>query len=128
MEFIQTFAVAFLVFMVIDLLYLGVIAKKFVRKQLGHLMGPTNWTAAIIFYVQYVVGLIYFVVDPALAQGDPYLAFENGALFGFFLYATYELTNFAILKKWPKGFVIPDIIWGIVLSASVSLITFTILN
>lgn len=128
MEFVQTFAVAFLVFMAIDLLYLGVIAKGFIRKQLGHLMGPTNWPAAVIFYIQYIVGLIYFVIDPALAEGDPYIVAVDGALYGFFLYATYELTNLAVLKKWPTGFVIPDIIWGTVLSFSVALATFTILN
>ena len=128
MELLQTFVVAFLVFMVIDIAYLGFIGRKFVQSQLGHLMGPTNWPIAILFYIQFIFGLIYFVIDPALAIGDPNEAFVNGILYGFFMYATYELTNYAILKKWPAGFVIPDIIWGTFLSASVSIITFTILN
>ena len=119
--------VVFAVFMAIDLLYLGVIAKSFVQKHLGHLMGETNWPAAVAFYIQYCVGLIYFVIDPALAIGEPADALVNGALFGFFLYATYELTSFAIIKKWPRGFVVPDIAWGIVLSASVSIISYVIL-
>lgn len=128
MEFLQTFAVAFLVFMVVDLLYLGVIAKNFVQAQLGHLMGKTNWTAAVIFYIQYVIGLIYFVIDPALEIGDPAEAWLNGALYGFFMYATYELTNWAILKKWPRTFVVADIAWGTVLGALVSILSFTILS
>ena len=127
MEFVKTLLVVFAVFMAIDLLYLGVIAKSFVRKQLGHLMGDTNWPAAVIFYIQYCIGLIYFVIDPALSIGEPTDALVNGALFGFFLYATYELTSYAILKNWPKGFVIPDILWGIFLSSSVSYISYIIL-
>jgi len=113
--------------MAIDLLYLGVIAKKFVHSQLKHLMGDTVWWAAILFYIQYVVGLIYFVIDPALKIGEPTDALVNGALFGLFLYATYELSNMAILKKWPKTFVWADILWGIVLSGSVALIAYVIL-
>lgn len=128
MEFFQTFAVAFVIFMAIDLLYLGVIAKKFVRKHMGHLMGDIKWPVAIIFYIQYVLGLIHFVINPALEVGDPNEAFMNGALYGFFLYATYELTSYSTLRKWPSGFVIPDIAWGTTLSALVAILSFTVLN
>ena len=128
MEFFQTFAVAFVIFMAIDLLYLGVIAKQFVQQHMGHLMGPVKWPIALIFYVQYVLGLIHFVINPALELGDPNEAFMNGALYGFFLYATYELTSYATLKKWPSRFVIPDIAWGTTLSALVAILSFTVLN
>lgn len=127
--FIKLFLVAFLVFLVIDLLWLGLIAKNFYRKHLGFLMSDNvNWTAAIIFYLVFVAGIVLFVVSPALKAESLRHALLYGALFGFVSYATYDLTNLATLDKWPLKITIVDLIWGTFLAASVSVITFLIFN
>jgi uncharacterized membrane protein len=108
-------------FLAVDLLWLGVVAKNFYQGQIGHLMKPMpDWTAALIFYALFIVGVMVFCVLPHYEKGTIYDALLYGALFGFFTYMTYELTNLAVLKDWPLAIVFVDIIWGMVLSAVVS--------
>ncbi len=127
--FIKLFLVAFLVFLLIDLVWLGLIAKKFYRKHLGFLMSDdVNWTAAIIFYLVFVAGIVLFVVSPALGADSLSHAVIYGALFGFVTYSTYDLTNLATLKNWPLIITIIDLIWGTFLATSVSVITFLIFS
>ncbi len=127
--FIKLFLVAFAVFLVIDLVWLGLIAKKFYRKHLGFLMSENvNWIAAIVFYVIFIVGIVLFVVSPALEANSLKHTLIYGALFGFVTYSTYDLTNLATLKNWPVLITIIDLIWGTFLSTSVSVITFLIFN
>lgn len=115
------------VFFVIDLLWLGVIAKGFYREQLAHLLSATvNWPAAFSFYLIYIAGILYFAVAPALAEDSLARALVNGALFGFFTYLTYELTNMATLPNWPLKVVIVDTLWGVTLCASVAMASFLI--
>lgn len=102
------------------MLWLGLIAKNFYQAQLGHLLGPVNWPAAVIFYLIYIVGILFFAVVPALQDQSLAKAIVLGALFGFFTYATYDFTNLATLKDWPLTVVIVDVIWGAVLSGSVA--------
>jgi len=109
------------VFFAIDLLWLGVIAKDLYQRNLAHLLSPTvNWPAAFAFYLVYITGIILFAVKPALADQSLAKAAIWGALFGFFTYATYDLTNLATLKDWPLKIVYIDIVWGTVLCASVA--------
>jgi uncharacterized membrane protein len=127
--FIKAFLVALAAFLVIDLLWLGIIAKKFYRKHLGFLMSDdVNWFAAIIFYLIFIAGIVLFVIDPALEAGSFSHALLYGALFGFVSYATYDLTNLATLRNWPLLITIIDLIWGTVLASSVSIITFLVLS
>jgi uncharacterized membrane protein len=115
------------VFFAIDLLWLGVIAKTFYRENLAHVLSPTvNWPAALSFYLIYIAGILYFAVAPALAQDSLGRALLNGALFGFFTYITYELTNMATLPNWPIKVVIVDTLWGIALCSSVAAGSFMI--
>ena len=110
-------------FFVIDMIWLGLVAKGFYRRYLGPLMtSKVNWTAAILFYLLFIVGLIAFVVRPALLAGNPIHALLYGALFGLICYATYDLTNLATLKDWPFVVTVVDLIWGTVLGGTVSLI------
>jgi uncharacterized membrane protein len=109
------------VFFAVDLLWLGVLAREFYRSNLGHLLSPTvNWPAAIVFYLLFIAGILYFAVLPALAEGSLGRAVLNGLLFGFFTYMTYELTNLATLPSWPLKVVLVDIAWGMALSATVA--------
>lgn len=125
---IQTFfvlyAISVPIFFLIDLIWLGVIARPFYQSQLASLLGPVNWVAAISFYLIFLLGLTFFAILPAAEAGQWQIALLYGALFGFFTYATYDLTNLATLKDWPLLVVVVDIIWGVVLGAAVSMITF----
>ncbi|MEP2772050.1 MAG: DUF2177 family protein [Fulvivirga sp.] len=109
------------VFFAIDLLWLGVIAKGLYNKWLGHLLAEkVNWIAAIVFYLLFIVGIFIFSILPAVDKNSVSRAIILGALFGFFTYATYDLTNLATLDNWPLKVVFVDIAWGMVLTASVS--------
>ena len=115
------------IFFAIDLLWLGVIAKDLYQKNLQHLLSPdVNWPAAFAFYFMYIAGIILFAVKPALADQSVGKAALWGALFGFFTYATYDLTNLATLRDWPIKVVFIDICWGIVLCTLVASASFLV--
>ena len=121
--FWKLYGVAFLVLCVIDLIWLGWIARDFYREQLGLLMKrDVNWWAAGVFYLLFILGLVYFVVFPAHAQALQF-ALINGAFFGLVAYATYDLTNLATLENFPWKIAIVDLVWGSFLCMSVSGIT-----
>lgn len=109
------------VFFAVDLIWLGVVAKNFYQNNLAHLLGPTvNWPAALAFYFIYIAGIILFAVKPGLDAGSLAKAALWGALFGFFTYATYDLTNLATLRDWPLQVVLVDIAWGTLLCTLVA--------
>jgi uncharacterized membrane protein len=109
------------VFAAVDFIWLGFVAKDLYRNGIGHLMADTpNWTAAVLFYLLFIGGLIFFAVAPALAVDDWSRATIHAALFGFFCYATYDLTNLATLKGWPVSIVLADLAWGAFVSAVAS--------
>lgn len=112
-------------FLVIDGLWLLIIAKDFYRSRLGDLFAPML-PAAAVFYLIYTLGLCIFAIVPALSRGSLSYALMYGALFGFFAYATYDLTNLATLKNWSLALSVVDICWGAVLSASVATLSYTI--
>ena len=125
--FIKLYFIALPVFFAIDMVWLGLVAKNFYAKQIGFLMKTdVNWTAAILFYLLYIAGLVVFVISPALEKNSWTHAVLFGALFGLIAYATYDLTNLATIKNWPLVVTVVDLIWGMVLSASVSTIGFLI--
>ncbi|NBV77255.1 DUF2177 family protein [bacterium] len=114
-------------FFAIDMVWLGVVAKDFYRAQIGHLMTTQiNWVAAIIFYLIFLMGLLYFAVYPAIQENSLVKAVMLGALFGFFTYATYDLTNYATLRDWPLLVTVVDMAWGTALGATVAGISFWI--
>ena len=116
-----------LIFFAIDMIWLGVVAKNFYKEKLGFIFtGEVNWSAAIIFYLIYIGGILFFAVLPALRDHSWQIALINGAVLGGLCYATYDLTNMATIKQWPLIVVVVDIIWGIVLTGSVSLLTYYI--
>lgn len=119
---IYTYLAMTVTFLAVDLLWLGVVAKNFYQGQIGMLMKATpNWTAALIFYALFIVGIMVFAVMPHYQQDSFTDTLLYGALFGFFTYMTYELTNYAVLKDWPLPIVFVDIVWGVVLASVVSL-------
>ena len=101
------------VFLVLDLAWLGVIARDFYREQMGALMAsPIRLAPAVGFYLVYIAGVTYFVVAPALAAGDWRAAVLPGLFFGFVAYATYDLTNLAVVQGWPLKATFVDLAWG----------------
>ncbi len=113
------------VFFLIDMVWLGLIAPKFYRAQIGHLLAETvKWGPALVFYLLFLVGLSIFAIIPALEVLSWMHALVFGGLFGFFTYMTYDLTNWATLKNWPKLVVAVDLVWGTVLSGAVAIITY----
>ena len=109
------------VFFVIDMIWLGIVARGFYKEQLQALLSPTvNWPAAFVFYGLYIAGILFFAVRPGLEAGSLGRACLYGALFGFITYATYDLTNLATLRDWPVLVTVVDITWGTVLGTLVS--------
>lgn len=121
MKYLLLFAITTAIFFLVDMLWLGLIAKNFYREKLAFVFtGQVNWAAAVIFYFIYIAGILYFVVVPGLNGGSAASVLLNGALLGFLCYATYDLTNMATIRQWPLIVVIVDIAWGAVLTGSVS--------
>lgn len=112
--------------MAIDFFWLAVVAKGLYQANLGYLLGPVNWTAAILFYLIFLVGLTFFATYPAVTAGSMWYAIILGALFGFFTYATYDLTNLATIRDWPLLITLVDMAWGTFLGGAVAGVTFLI--
>lgn len=126
-DFFVLYLIAAPIFFFLDIVWLSAFARNFYRSQLGSLLtDKINWTAAIIFYLLFIAGIVIFVLIPSVVESSFQKALIFGALFGFFAYATYDLTNLATTKNWPFKLAIVDLIWGTVLSASVSSLAFLV--
>lgn len=112
---IVTYLATLIAFAGIDFIWLGYIAQGYYKSQIGHLIAAdVNLPAAAAFYLIYVLGLFIFAVQPA--GGGVMKALMQGATFGFFCYATYDLTNLATLKNWSLPLSLTDMAWGALLS------------
>lgn len=123
MQSVIAYVVTLVAFLLIDLVWLGVVAKDFYRTELGPLMAdPINWPPGIAFYLLFALGVVIFAVQPALASGGVMRAAWLGLMFGFFAYATYDLTNWATMKGFPWRLALVDMAWGSVLTATAAAI------
>jgi len=114
---LAAYAAAAVVFCALDAVWLGWVASGWYRDQFGSLLlDPPRWSAAIAFYAVFLVGLVLFGVLPAMKSGTWTDALRWGALYGFFTYWTYDLTNLATLRGFPAGVVVADVAWGVVLN------------
>ena len=117
-RYLAAYASTLIVMVALDMLWLGVIAKPLYQDAIGHLMSQRpRIVIAAIFYAVYALGLMIFVVQPQRDSGWGQ-TIAMGALFGFFAYATYDLTNLATLKDWPVGITLVDMAWGCLVSAA----------
>jgi uncharacterized membrane protein len=119
MKYLYLYLALVPVFFFIDFFWINYVAKGLYEKNLGDLI-QFNLPAAAVFYLVYIVGIIIFAVQPAITSGQWHHALMWGALFGFFTYATYDMTNLATLKNWPLDVAIYDTLWGTFLAASVA--------
>ncbi len=109
------------IFFALDIVWLGFVAKNIYAKYLGHILkSQFNLVAGGIFYLIFIAGILIFAVYPAVNKNSFATAVVLGALFGFFTYATYDLTNLATLKDWPLIISLVDIAWGSFLTGVVS--------
>ena len=122
LKYIPVYVLTLLVFLALDLLWLGVLSKDLYRRSIGHLMsGQVNWTAAVVFYLIFLCGLFILVIHPSFASGSAKQVVWMSAVYGLCTYATYDLTNLATLKDWPVRLVAIDIAWGIILNMATGL-------
>jgi len=121
LHFLKLFGVGLLVLLVLDLIWLGVVAKGFYQEQLGHLMRPdVRWLPAVLFYLIYVAVVVAIVVVPAVEQQSLGRAVLFGALFGLAAYSAYDLTSLALIRDFPIKVAVVDLAWGTFLTATVS--------
>lgn len=114
----KAYVATLIVFLAIDALWLGVIARDFYMAQVGDLLREQpDMVAAGLFYLGYPAGIVYFAVAPALERGSWKPAMRNGAVLGLVAYGTYELSNRALLPGWPVAMTAFDLLWGGVLTA-----------
>ena len=125
--FVKLYLLTIPIFFLLDIVWLGVVAKGFYRDNLGFILSPeVNWSAAVAFYLIYIIGILYFAVVPALGHASLPMALVRGGLYGFFTYATYDLTNMATIRGWPLKIVIVDVLWGVLLCALVAMLSFVV--
>ena len=126
---VRNYFILLFIFLAIDMVWLTVIAKKLYAERLGYLMAPkANLLAALIFYLLFVVGMQFFVVNPALAAGSWKAALFPGLLFGLVTYATYDLTNLATVRDWPLLITGIDLLWGSFVTGVTSLLGFFVIR
>src|SRR4051812_20088436 len=120
-----SYLVALVTFVAGDMAWLGTMTARLYRPTLGDIAIPgVNLPAAIAFYAIYPVGLVIFAINPALKVESFSSAILYGALFGFFTYATYDLTNYATLRNWTLQLTVVDAAWGTFLGAVTSAVAF----
>jgi len=128
-QYIVIYVTSVVIFFIVDMIWLGLVAKNFYRNQIGHLLSETVvWPVAISFYLLFLVGLLIFAIAPAIEARSLSHALVFGALFGFFTYATYDLTNWSTLRDWPALVSFVDILWGTVLSGTVATSTYWVVT
>jgi uncharacterized membrane protein len=121
----KIYGTTFLVFLILDSVWLGLISPRLYQEQIGHLLAPeVNWMAAAIFYILFIAGLVYFAVKPAIEQDSWKAAVKNGAFFGLVCYATYDLTNQATMRDWPLMITAIDLMWGTFICGVSALVSF----
>ena len=118
MSYAIRYAVALLVMIVGDALWLSYFARAMFRPTLGSmLLDDPRWLAAALFYLLYAAGIVWFAVTPALRSGSWSSAALSGALLGFLAYMTYDLTNLATIRAWTMQLALIDMAWGTLLTA-----------
>jgi len=127
--FLKLYGITLPIFFALDMVWLGVVAKSFYAKHIGFLMkSNVNWAAALLFYALFIAGLVFFVIAPAVQKASWTHALLFGALFGLITYATYDLTNLATMKDWPVVVTVVDLMWGMVLAGTVSVVSWFVVK
>ena len=120
-EYVIAYFIALVIMAGMDFTWFSIAADPIYQRSLGPILADkVNYAAAVAFYLIYVLGVVIFAIRPGLNSGNWWAAMLLGAMFGFFAYATYDLTNFATLKLWSLKVTLIDVAWGIFVTAVVS--------
>jgi len=123
----KIYPITLAILLIIDSIWLTLIAKDLYAHALGEFMATDiNWIAALLFYVLFSLGIVRFVIQPALQQKSGLKCLQLGLLFGLICYSTYDLTNLATIKNWPLSITIIDLTWGSCVTAMTALISYNI--
>jgi len=125
-RYVVLYLATLVVMIPIDFLFLGLVARGFFASQVGDMLGEIRLAPAVLFYLLYVAGILIFVSGPAAATWQSTLLY--GALFGFFCYATFELTSLSLLKHWTWPVVAVDMSWGTFVTAVAATLGLMIAN
>ena len=127
--YVLLWAIAFVLLLIIDMIWLMWLGRGFYVEEIGGLLlEQPNLIAAFGFYALYIAGLVYLVIAPAAEADSVMKAVISGAVFGLVAYATYDLTNLAVMKGFTLKIALIDMVWGMVLSATVSGLTVKIFS
>lgn len=128
-EVFRNYFLTLVVFLAIDMIWLLLLAKKLYSEQLGYLMAKNpNLIAALVFYLLFIAGLLFFVIQPALASGSGQYALLAGMFFGLVTYGTYDLTNLSTIRDWPVLITAVDLAWGSIATGSTAWISFNLIS
>lgn len=117
-RYFAAWASTLVVMLVVDLVWLGIVARPLYQRGIGHLMAEqANLPFAVVFYLMYAIGIVYLGIAPNASTPGVKAAFFAGAALGFFAYATYDLTNLAVLRGWPVWLAVIDMAWGTFITA-----------
>lgn len=126
-SYFKVYILAFLIFILIDSIWLGFIARNLYRKQIGFILKEKfDMKVALIFYLFFIAGLVFFVLNTAIINQSWQYALFAGLFYGFITYATYDITNLATIKDWPVMLTVIDIIWGSFICGATSILTYYI--
>lgn len=121
MKYIYAYGVALVIFLILDAIWLGFIARTFYASRIGDLLlDQPRWGVAAVFYAIFVVGIVYFAINDGMASQNVGNAALNGALFGFFAYLTYNATNLSVMKGYDPLVAVVDTAWGALAGAVVA--------
>ena len=127
--YVLLWAIAFALLLIIDMVWLMWLGRGFYVEEIGSLLlEQPNLIAAFAFYALYIAGLVYLVIAPAAEADSVTKAVISGAVFGLVAYATYDLTNLAVMKGFTLKIALIDMVWGMALSAAVSGLTVKIVS
>jgi uncharacterized membrane protein len=126
-RYVAAYGATLVIFLGIDAIWLTAMSQRLYRPYLGDVLATNiNIVPAVLFYLVYVAGIVVFASTPAFGTGRWTTAAMFGALYGFFAYATYDLTNHATIKGWPAIITVADIVWGSALSATAAAVGFLV--
>ncbi len=124
--FLKILIESLLAFLSLDMIWITQVASPWMKKAVPHLMAPNpNFYAAGIFYIIYLSSLIFLIISPALSQRTAMTTLAIQAfIYGFAAYATYDLTNLAVMKNYPVSMALADMVWGGILTMVTALIIY----
>lgn len=126
--YLKVYAVALAAFLVVDAVWIIAFAGPLYQKKIGHLLADSvNWIAAVIFYLMFIAGLVFFAVRPVIKNEIPAASgLFKSVIFGLMTYGTFSLTNLALIDTWPVSMAIVDMIWGMTVSVLVGWVSINV--